>query len=145
MRDMQRGPDHPECKHVYLGDFWTSQPEQVLTLSLMEYHRAVSSEVPISLRRSRYSSPHVAPRVALPPKEGSVPSGEDHVLCSDIALLYHYLLRHSIETHVYIYIYTYIYMYIYIYIYTHLSLSLYIYIYIYVYIYIYIHTHVIYM
>ena len=65
VRDMQRGPDHPEGK-IYLGDFGTSQPEQVLMCSLMKYYSEVSSEAQISLRRSRYSSPAYlrAPRPA---------------------------------------------------------------------------------
>ena len=50
--------------NMYLGDFWTSQPEQVVTFFFMNYHWEMSSEANISLRRSRYSSPHLAPRTA---------------------------------------------------------------------------------
>ena len=58
------GARPPGRRTYILGDLWTSQPEQVLTCSLMKYHREVSSEARISLRRSRYSSPHLAPRTA---------------------------------------------------------------------------------
>ena len=44
VRDMQRGPDHPEGEYIYIyiyiyiSDFWTSQPEQVLTFSFGKCH-----------------------------------------------------------------------------------------------------------
>ena len=58
------GARPPRRQNMHLGDFWASQPEQVLTFSLMKYHGGVSSEARTSLRRSRYSSPHLAPRAA---------------------------------------------------------------------------------
>ena len=63
VRDMQRGPDHPEGKHIsrWCLDF---SARAGLNASLVTYHWEVSSEAKISLRRSRYSGPHLAPRTA---------------------------------------------------------------------------------
>ena len=55
-----RGGQTTQKANIYLGDFWTSQPEHVLMFSLVKYHQEASSEAQISLRRSRYSSPHLA-------------------------------------------------------------------------------------
>ena len=57
-RAMKVGKTTQKAK-LYLGDCWTSQSEQFLTLSLMKYHWEVSSEANTYLRRSRYSSPHL--------------------------------------------------------------------------------------
>ena len=59
-----RGGQTTQKAEICLGYFWTSQPEQVLTFSLMICHWEVSSETQSSLRSSRYSSPHLAPRTA---------------------------------------------------------------------------------
>ena len=59
-----RGGQTTQKANIYLGDFWTSLPAQVWTFSLMTYHWEVSSEAQVFLRRSRYSSPHLAPYTA---------------------------------------------------------------------------------
>ena len=47
--------------YIYIGDvYWTYQPEQSQRVSLVTDTWEVSSETQISLRRSRYSSPHQA-------------------------------------------------------------------------------------
>ena len=66
-RDLQMGA-RPPRRRKYISVTWTSRPEQVLTFCLVKYHGEVSPEAQISLRRSRYSSPHLAraPRPANP-------------------------------------------------------------------------------
>ena len=59
-----RGGQTTQKAKIYLGDFWTSQSEQFLKLSLMKHQWEVSSEAQISPRSSGYSSPHLAPRTA---------------------------------------------------------------------------------
>ena len=56
-----RGGQTTQKAKMYLGDFWTPQPEQVLTFSLVKYHSEVGSQAQMSLRSSGYSSPHLAP------------------------------------------------------------------------------------
>ena len=46
VRDMQRGPDHPEGEKE--SRLVLDQPWQVLTRSLMKYHREVSSDAQTS-------------------------------------------------------------------------------------------------
>ena len=94
-----RGGQTTQKANIYFGDFGTSQPEQVLTFSLVKYHWEVSSEAQISLRRFRYSSPHLAPRTASrqPYQERFWPD---------------WSMSLSLSLSIYIYIYTYIYTYI---------------------------------
>ena len=55
-----RGGQTTRKVNIYLGDFWTSQPEQVLTLFPCEQYLGSEIQTQISLRTSRYSSPHPA-------------------------------------------------------------------------------------
>ena len=63
VRDMQRGPDHPEGSHTsrWCLDFSARAGLHVFPLT---YHWEVSSEAQTYLRRSSYSSPHLAPLTA---------------------------------------------------------------------------------
>ena len=54
----------PPRRRKYISVIFGPRPEQALMFSRMTYHREVSSEAQISLRRSRHSSPHLAPRTA---------------------------------------------------------------------------------
>ena len=59
-----RGGQTTQKAKLYIGNLLTSQPERVLTFSLVNNIREVSSEAKTSLRSSGYSSPYLAPRTA---------------------------------------------------------------------------------
>ena len=65
VRDMQRGPDHPEVKNISPRrlDFLARAGLNVFPYGI-SMRSELSSEAKMYLRRSRYSSPRPAPRTA---------------------------------------------------------------------------------
>ena len=112
VRAMQRGGQTTQKAKTYLGDFWTSRPEHVLSFSLMKYHREVSSEAQLSLRSSELRAAIV-------------------MIIMIIIVIIMIIIIIIITTHN-TYVYVCIYIYIRAYVYIHVYTCIYIYIYIHI-------------